>query len=201
MLIGPGMPFEPPPPFDEFFEPIALSRLGFHEDAGLRTLSGDAPTRQERQSRVILWVLAIPALVSLVAAAYAIFFLAPPSARLVVGGAFALVGGIIAGVLWLGRHSGRWYLIPGGVAIVRSSGGARSRLRVVTRADAAAILRYVSTGKTTVLMLTLLQPDCKPLAASLSDRQAIAFLAGWQSCRPPPTRAQLFTLLVAGGRQ
>lgn len=190
VVLGPHMPFEPPPPFDEFFEPIRLLGGTGGRDPRLVTLSGEKPTRDERLARIglpVLYCLALVAAAALLVSALQTRSLREPG-KVLTG----LMG--TAAILWaalaLGRLGRRWYLVPGGVAIVRRIGTPRARILVCTPRDTAASLRYVSTGKTTALLLELWRAE-RHWKRVVSEREAISFLAAWRSGLAPPAMAQL----------
>ncbi|MFN0137202.1 MAG: hypothetical protein ACKVS9_13925 [Phycisphaerae bacterium] len=197
-LVG-KLPFEVPPAFHEFFEPIELKLVRFASqlaDDPMQMLSGEAPTRQERFARVGGYII--------VATLAAIFL--PIAITLLVGGQYrvlATIFGALAAnfalivlILWLARFAGRWYLIPRGVVIRRSFGLARRRTIVRDRRDTIAMLRYVHTGKSHHLNLDLWSPAGRRWSRPVSEREAISFLAAWQSRREPPTREQLQELTI-----
>lgn len=198
ILVG-NLPFEVPPSFDEFFEPIEFKFVRFASELRrdpMKMLSGEAPTRQERFVRVIGWLVAL-----VVGAA-----LLPIAITLVAGGQYrvlAMIFGIFAAniaiivlIFWLMRLAGRWYIVPRGVVIRRSFGLRRRRLVVRDRRDTIAMFRYVSTGKSRHLILELWSPAGRRWSRPVSEREAISFLAAWQSRREPPTREQLQELTV-----
>ncbi len=202
VLIGPRMRFETPPPFHEFFEPIELTQIVLGDNPGLKALSGDAPTREERQSRVLLWILGPFGAIFAGFMLFIIFF-GPiaPTGRLVLLGTFTFAGFMIFVASWLLRLRGHWFLIPGGVAIVTRYGKARERLRVYTRHDAVPVLRYVNSGKATIRTLALLTSDGRRPSMHITERQAIALLAAWQSDHATPSRAELFDVLLGAEYQ
>ena len=188
-LIGPGMSFDNPPPFGEFFEPIEIARgLGDNSDE-LKTLSGPTPTRQERISQVFIWILWLAGLVLIIGMIVAFFRGLPTRAVLGLAGAGVLFALIMMLVVVIHRLAGRWYLLPGGIAIVRRPArrGQAPRVTVLSRAETCLALRYVSNGKTVTLKLELWTPLAKRLERPVSEREAISVLAAWQSPhRPPP---------------
>jgi hypothetical protein len=193
VLIGPGMRFENPEPFNELFEPIEIARPLGDETERLKTLSGAAPTRQER----ITWFLAIFGWVAgvalIVLMILALFRGLPIRIAAVFGGAFALVICTLGLVVTLQRLGGRWYLVPGGLAIVRRPirRGQPARVTVLSRADAGLTYRYVSSGKTTILVLELWTHLGKRFRRSVSEREAMSVLAAWQSSQAPPPDERL----------
>lgn len=191
VLIADRVPFDNPPPFAEFFEPIPLGSW----DRRLKTLSGEAPTRQERGNRIALWIVGVIVAVLLVPLALAIIRHGWHLASVLMLGNIVLAAAVIALVVALRNLAGRWYLLPGAVAIVRRWKQGPDRLLLLTPRDAWATIRYVSTGKTVVLVVELRPPTGRRLHTTVSEREAISFLAAWQSPHPPPTRAQLAELL------
>ncbi len=190
-LIGPGMHFQPPPPFVEVFEPI---QLGTNDDQ-LKVLSGDAPTIQEKRRWIVVVVLVVTALVCVVP--FAVMLMRGAAGRAVQ--LFSLFAGLL--VLTFGlvlaaqRIFQRWYLLPSAVAVVRPYGSEERRLVLFTRTDAYALLRYVHTGKTTVLVLELRSLDGRRCRRPVSEREAMSFLAAWQSPLSPPPLEQIRALL------
>lgn len=193
-LVGPHTVAHVPPPFDDAFEPIELGV----SDPQLRTLSGEAETRHERQSA---WVLRILAVVGVIAGAWLlIYWLRGGSTR---------VAGLIVGVALftalliplaraLSRIGGHWYLLPGAAAIVRPRRKRPAdRLLLCTRLDSFASIRLVSTGKSTFILLELVRNDGRRFRRPVSDREALSFLAAWQSPLPPPSPERLTELAGA----
>jgi hypothetical protein len=189
-VVSPRLGIEAPAPFVEFFEPIELGA----GDAQLKTLSGDAPTRQERVHRWLLLVLA----------AAGLGVLGPFFVVLLFGGAYRIVmtivlllaanGAIIFVAAALTSVLETWFLLPGAVAVRRNRGRPQDRLTLLTRYDTFALLRHVAAGKAVILALELWSADGRKRRRAVSDREAISFLAAWQSPLPPPTREQLAEL-------
>jgi len=196
VFISTGVKLDPPPPFDEFFEPIPFE-LAFGGDLEnrLRDLSGQKPTREERMRPVGMFIVGLVALLTCGGLAFAMF--QSHSIRIVfIVLAMVLLNGLILAIIFaLLRLRGKWHLIPGGVAIVRRYARPMRRLTLLTPRDAVATLRYVSTGKTVILTLTLWTYDGKRYAAGVSQRQALGFLAAWQSSHPPPSERQVREVL------
>lgn len=196
VFISTGVKLDPPPPFDEFFEPIPFE-VDF--DGGLTTrlrdLSGQKPTREERMRPIGVFVVACIVLAACGGLAFAMF--QTHSIRILFGvlAMVAIQGLIVALIVALLRLRGKWHLVPGGVAIVRRYARPMRRLTLLTPRDATASLRYVSTGKTVILTLTLWTRDGQRYSTGVSQRQALAFLATWQSTHPPPTERQLREVL------
>lgn len=188
-IVAPGLSFETPPAFTEFFEPIQFG-VGAEE---LKTLSGAAPTRNERQLRVIAWILGVVGVIAVTA--LLVSWLATGSARIVgiIGGMIAFTIVLIMLVVSLQRLFGSWFLLPSAVAIARYF-PKPTKLSIFSRRETLAMIRLVSNGKTVMLMLELILPTGKRRATSVSDREAISFLAAWQSPHDPPTREQLSEL-------
>lgn len=190
-IIGPGMHFEVPPAFSEHFEPIQLG-VG---DAQLKTLSGAAPTRQERYAGVTLAF--VGALVALVLTMMLLPTIRTGNPRLIGVPLFAVatIGLTLAIVFGLRRLAGTWYLLPGAVAVVRAYGPRAERLALRTRLDSCLVVRYVRAGKTVVLCAELLNERGRLLRMRVSEREALSLLAAWQSARPPPAPEQLQELV------
>lgn len=197
-LIGPDVTVEAPSPFVEMFEPIEITG-GVGEDAErLLVLSGEAPTRPERR----LWVLKLFAIV-IGLGMFGILVLAfmggvPIRAIPPIGAAIGVASLAITIALFAQSRSGRWFLVPCGIAIVRRPvrRGQPGRITVLSRWDTCAALRYVSTGKTVVLMLELWTHAGKTLRRSVSEREAAAVLAAWQSPLTPPSDEKLMELVT-----
>lgn len=192
IVLGPGLGFEPPPPFVEAFEPIQLGA----DDPQLQTLAGPGLTRQERQTRVIFWILGI--LGAGIYVTFLLMWLRGGSAWPALG--LGLTGAMVAVTIGLARSlmklGGHWYLLPGSVAVVRRRGRPQDRLILRTRFDTVAVLRMVFTGNVLVLTLELWGHESRKMSRSVSDREAISFLAAWQSPLPPPPRERLDELVA-----
>ena len=192
-LIGPGMSFETPQPFAEFFEPIEIATgLGYNSDQ-LKTLSGAALTKEERAARIFTWFLRLLGLVLVGGLIVAYFRGLPWKVLTVFGGVVGLVALVLTLVFVLNRFTGRWYLLPSGIAIVRRPArrGNAARVTVLSRADTCLVFRYVSTGKTVMLKIELWTPLGKRLHRPLSEREAMSVLAAWQSPHMPPPDERL----------
>ncbi|MBL8877722.1 MAG: hypothetical protein JNG88_01280 [Phycisphaerales bacterium] len=194
-IIGPRMGFEIPPPFREFFEPI---EFGVSDDQW-NVLSGDAPTKQERITRVALWIFAILGIIALVP--MVIVLMGSPLAftriGLPMGGMLIGVAIFTVAIVWATKLSmGRWFLLPGAVAIVPHSRRSGPRVVLLTRHEHVAVIRWVSNGKSSTLMLEFWNNGKKRYHRPVSDRTAISFLAAWQSPLPPPTPEQVRELAV-----
>ncbi len=193
-ILGPGMSFDVPPPFSEMFEPIEIGRGLGYERERLKVLSGEAPTRQEKLGRIGMVIGGV------VAVAMGAFLLVSTwggirvEGVLGIGGFLAVIAIVIALVVALQRRSGRWFLIPSGIAVVRRPPrpGHPPRVTVLSREDTTAVFRWVSTGKTTVLYLELWTHAGKRFRRPVSEREAISVLAAWQSRQsaPPDERLQ-----------
>ncbi|MEP0845215.1 MAG: hypothetical protein HRF50_00180 [Phycisphaerae bacterium] len=190
-IIGPGIHFDVPPPFSEHFEPIQLGAA----DAQLKTLSGAAPTRQERYAGVSLALAG--AIVALVLTMMLLPTIRTGNLRLIGAPLFAVatIGLTLAIVFGLRRLAGTWYLLPGAVAVVRAFGPRAERLALRTRLDSCLVLRYDRAGKTVGLYAELLSERARILRTRVSEREALSLLAAWQSARPPPAPQQLQELV------
>ncbi|GMU81212.1 MAG: hypothetical protein AMXMBFR47_10830 [Planctomycetota bacterium] len=195
-LLGPRLPFQPPSPFGEHFEPIEIGRGLLDDRARLEVLSGAAPTRQEW---IVRRVLKPAGVVGLVAVAVALFHyqFRPPRQIVFVALGAALAFAIPFGVVALTRSLGnRWFLLPGAIAIIRRPPrrGLPARVTVLTRSDTVLALRWVHTGKTSVLVLELWTHLGRVYRTSVSEREAMSALAAWQSPLTPPPEEQLSDL-------
>lgn len=186
VLLGPRLGFAAPPPFAETFEPVELGA----NDPQLQTLSGPAPTREERIQRYIfagLGVLAIAAVWPLTLGVLKL------GALRVLGG-LGMFGALLALVLlfvwWVLSLNGQWLLVPGGVAILRRRRG-RPQIELCTRGDTVANIRLVSNGKTVMTVIELLRRDGRRFRRPVRDREGLAFLAAWQCTQPTPPLQQI----------
>lgn len=191
VLIHHTTSVEAPPPFEHFFEPIELGA----NERQMRTLSGEADTREERISRwgVAVGLLLVPALV--IPLLMLLFQRGLVRQMLIVILVLAGVAGFIVVAVNLRNFFERWFLVPGGVVIWRRSNDPQRRVRLLRRADYVAVIRVVQAGQVPVRMLELMTPDGKFHRRSVSDRDAASFLAAWQSSHPPPTHEQLVQAL------
>lgn len=195
VLVGPGMSFEIPPPFVEMFEPIEIAGLESNRDR-LKILSGSAPTRQERFGGLAGFIIGA---LGIGVAGFLVFamFNLPPAIPATAGTTLLLTGVIVALAVLLQRRGGRWFLVPGGLAILRRPvrAGQPPRITVFSRPDSCLVYRYVHTGKTVMLVLELWTHAEKVLRRPVSEREAISILAAWQSPHPPPPDQRLEELL------
>lgn len=197
VLIGPSVKFEVPPPFSEMFEPIEIS-TGLSDDRErLKTISGEAPTREERWQRVGKWIAVFFGFLGVLMLWVAYLHGMPKKAVMILvpmmAGIFLLTFGIIS----LVRLSGRWFLIPGGIAMVRRPirRGQPPRVTVLSRRDSCLVLRYVHAGKVTVLTAELLTHSRKTVSRALSEREAVSLVATWQGEATPPDDSKLMELV------
>lgn len=181
VFIGRRMSFETPPPFTDAFEPIELGA----GDPQLKTLSGDAPTKEERANRWIFGILGVFGALTIIWVVIAVFRKFPPLIIPIILGPMALVVCIIFLVSVLEKMTAKWYLVPGGVVIVKSGAG-RDRMAFFTRLDSCAVVRMISTGKSAMRALEVWSATQKLRRRRVSEREALAFLAAWQSPLPPP---------------
>lgn len=191
VLIGPRTKFDVPPPFEHLFEPIELGS----DDDRLKTLSGAAPTRQERIKHAAIWTLATIGFLFLAAIVAGLWFGLSRFVATFLLGVLIFVAVLLLLVRHLAGFVRTWYLMPGSVAIVRRLRRGRSRITILTRFNACGMLRYVYTGKVVMLMLELISLDGRREAIPVSDREASSFLAAWRSPHPPPEREQLSEFL------
>ncbi|MGE0480197.1 MAG: hypothetical protein AB7Q17_06960 [Phycisphaerae bacterium] len=192
-FIGRGVRIEPPPPFTDPFEPI---EFGSGDDQ-FDVLSGPTPTREERVARFAKWIIGI--IGAAVVVSLGVGWLVGGDDRIAAAmlfGALAIAA-VVTVVALLGGLGGKWFLLPGAIAVVRARGEPRARLQLYTRRDSCAVLRYVSTGKTVVLMLELWSTRGRPARRAVTEREAMAFLAAWQSPLPPPERDRLADIMAA----
>lgn len=194
-LLGSGIAFDAPPPFPEFFEPIEIAGRLFVERERLKTLSGTAPTRQEKGGRIALIIVGVAALAiaGFFLLTYLFGLLAPRVIVILLAGNAIIAGAIAAVMLIVLGRAARWFLVPGAIAIVRrpSRRGQPARVTVIPRSAACLVFRYVSTGKTVVLHAELWTHADRVVRRAVSDREAISILAAWQSPQTPPTDEQL----------
>lgn len=197
VLIGPRMGFDDPAPFDEMFEPILFRGvLGDLGDQQLQIVSGGHRTRQDMLLRIGWTIGGVALFLAALGAAYGWWRGAGRQVALVgtmiLGSlAFAVMLGMILDYL-----RGRWFIVPGGVVIVSNRRDARTRISLRTPRDTAAMLRYVSNGKSTILTLELWSAEGRRWHRAVSEREAVAFLAAWQSNQEPPTLDELAELNV-----
>jgi hypothetical protein len=192
-LVGPGMPFDNPPPFAEFFEPVEIARGFGSETEQLKTISGEKLTREERIGRIVS-LLAWPAGIALIVLLLVAYFRGMPArAAIFLAGMAMLITVVMVLVVRLQRLGGRWYLLPGGLAVVRRPvrRGQSPRVTVLSRNDTCLAFRLVSNGKTVMRIMELWTPLRKRLHRSVSEREAISVLAAWQSPQKPPPDERL----------
>ncbi len=113
-------------------------------------------------------------------------------------GVLLLIGSVVFGVQVLSQLGGKWFLLPGAVAIVRARGRPSERLVLCTRRDSCVAIRYIRSGKTTVLVAEVWLADGRSRRRAVSEREALSLLAAWQSPLPPPARERLGELVGLG---
>ncbi len=197
VLIGSGLSFDTPPPFVERFEPVPLADFLGETSEQLKVLSGPAATREERIRRYILIAVGVLAVVGAAALLAGHLRGLPPALIPVTIGMAVLIAVIINLALALQRFWGRWFLVPAGIAIVGGLHHKRGQVTLLTRWNSYAYLRLVHTGKTVLLMLEVVARSGRRYRRNVSEREALGFLAAWQSPQPPPLVGQLQEL--AGG--
>lgn len=191
VVLGPGMSFDPPPPFLEFFEPIQLGT----NDPQMVTLSGAKPTRQETAMKVLIALGVLAAIGGLIPLLIALLRGQIRAVSIIVIATAAILVLIAALIYVIQRVAARWFLLPAAVAI-RSRIRPKDPLVLLTPLEAAAILRWVSNGKTSMLMLELWRADGKSWRRAVSEREAMSFLAAWRSDEIAPPAEQLEELLT-----
>lgn len=192
VIIGPGMSFEPPPPFMEFFEPIQLGT----NDPQLLTLSGSKPTRQESVMKILIVLGLLGALAGLIPLLIAFLRGQTRVVSIIVLAVGATTVFMCVLIYVIQRIAGKWYLLPAAVA-VRTRAAKGNPLILLTPLDCAATLRWVSNGKSSMLMLELWREDCKCWRRAVSEREAISFLAAWRSDETAPPIEKLIEVLAS----
>ncbi len=185
-----------PPPFSEFFEPIELEGAG-SSTRRLKMLSGEKSTSEERAFTILVALIAVGFLFAAAAGLLAVMHgmlnaLVAPTIFMIL-----LILALVFGIQWIRTLGGRWFIVPGGIAMFRRPPrrGAPRRITVLSRANATPALRYVSTGKATVLMLELWTGPKRGPRRAVSVREAMSVLAAWRSPLKPPDDSQLEELL------
>lgn len=172
------------PRFDRRFEPVEIGS----NDPQLRTLAGKTGQKRNALDPKIL----VGAL-SIVAFLLGAFFVRGIGIRIaaIAGGVLALVFAIVFAIIYLQKSIGSWYLVPGGVAIVRRMKKGADRLVLCTRYDSWSLLRWIHTGKSSYLVLEIRDATGKRYQTGISTADAGSFLGAWQCPHPPPSREQL----------
>lgn len=198
VVIGPGTGIEAPSAFAERFEPVLLTGGMDDRSEQLMLLAGSKTTREDRARRVLAVVVTLMAVVLTAGFVIGLLHGMALSALALIGVWVFLMLAVGSLVIWIRRLGGRWFVVPGGVAIIGGPGRHRDELRLFTRHDAAVLLRMIRTGKTHTLSLELVTRGARARRRPVSQREALAFLAAWQSTQPPPTPEQLQELLSNG---
>lgn len=188
ILLGPALPFEPPPPFAEWFEPVEVGAGTGSDVEALKTISGVKQTREERQRRLanLLAVIAIGA--GLVLLAFSFSPRMPRIAPLLLLGLTSFVALVVFLAVKAQTWRGRWFVVPGGLAVVRRPArrGGPMRITVLSRADSCLAFRYVSTGKTTILFAEVWTHAGRIVRRAVTSREAMSLIAAWSSPHAPP---------------
>lgn len=200
VIIGSGVRFDIPQPFDEFFEAIEIARATTGNDERLKTISGEAPTRQERVLEVFKWIGYSIGILAVVGLMIGFFFGFPFRAFLSIGLSGLAIGVTFLLVALLVRLRDRFFLVPGGVAVVRRAArrGRPPRITVFSRTDSCLVYRIVSTGKSSVLCFELWTHLGRVVRRAVSEREAISLLAVWQSAQAPLEDDRLEAMLCVG---
>jgi hypothetical protein len=199
VLIHSALKLTPPPAFDEMFEPIPLDGSTGDDAPQMLAITGVNRTREERMQRVglvLIGVLLLCALVPLLT-----FAIVGRATRplLVFFGLLAGIAGLVFCVKFVQGLGRRWYVVPGGTAIVSRGVRDAERVEIRTRSDTVATLRLVSNGKATFRVLELFTADGRRLRQVISERESIAFLAGWASRQTPPSAEMLAEVVAPEG--
>lgn len=187
-FVGTSVKIDIPPPFSKRFEPVELGS----GDTQLGTLSG-----KPRKRRVSGTTQAVIFFVLLAAFTIGMMFLRGRVFRvaLLIAGIFAATSILVALIIMLQRSAGAWYLVPGGVAITRRFQKGAKRLVVLTRYDSWVVMRWISNGKTSVLMLEIFGTDGTRFRKGINYPDAESFFGAWQCPHPPPSREMLAELV------
>lgn len=187
VLIGPGVSFEIPAAFDEFFEAIEVATPAMYKDDRLKTMSGEAATKEERIGRVMVAIAAFVVVALVAGLIIGYFFGIPFMAYKAIGISMIVMFGVVLLVTHLIRLRARVYLVPGGLAVVRRPArkGMPPRITVFSRDDSCLVFRLVSTGKTVVMMMELWTPAGGKVARAVSQREAMSAVAVWKSAQAP----------------
>lgn len=187
VLLGPGVKFEIPPAFDEFFEAIEIATPFWERDGRLKTISGEAPTREERVGAVFKVIGIVIAVLLGLGFVLGFFLGFPFRAYRIIG--LTLLGwtALVFLIVQLVRIRAHVYLVPGGLAVVRRPPrkGRPPRITVFSRDDSCMVFRLVSTGKTVVMMLELWTHAGRTVGRAVSQREAMSAVAVWKSGQKP----------------
>lgn len=196
VLLGPSVNVQNAPPFAELFEPIEFSAGLGDASEQIRTVAGEAPRRTDWSATLVV-LFAATGILALALLALPLLRVMPPAAFGFLAAVGALVGLIIAGALLAQRRGGRWFLVPGAIAVVRPPArrGQPARVTVLARRDSCLVYRLVSNGKTTTLFVELWTHAGQTFRRPVSSREAAAILAAWQSPHPPPPDERLQELV------
>lgn len=197
VLIGPGVKLDLPDAFDEFFEAIEICNAFSTGDQRLKNISGETPTRQERFGRVIKHVGLV--VLAVMAAGLAFLFRHGIPSKLVVAGGVSIfiIGLTLFSIHLLTRRRARFFLVPGGIAVVRHRirRGQPPRITIFSRNDTCLAFRLVSTGKTVILVMELWTHLGRVVRRAITEREAISVIAVWRGTQEPLEDDRLLELV------
>jgi|GEM_PF-3168588 len=187
ILIGPGIQFDIPDAFDEFFEAIEISSLNMRPDERLKSLSGEKPTREERFSRYGKIILIVMGILFACGGVVGYFIGIPWRIVKILGIVIVAIPAFVLLVLQFVRLRSRVYLVPGGVAVVRRPPrkGRPPRITVFSRRDTVLTFRLVSNGKTVTRLMELWTPAGGTVRRGVSQREAMSAVAVWMGDQAP----------------
>lgn len=187
---------DPPPPFCQAFEAIELGT----SDPQLKTLTSEAPTREEKGRLVGLWIGAFAATAVLFLVSGLLWYRPGVLTRagaplaLVIGGNALLVGAILL-IIHYAKSRRRWFLVPGGVVLRVMHRGRPAELRLRTPDECVAFLNLVRTKNGSYRNIALWS-QAGAETSMCSEREQRAFIAAWLSPVPPPPLSQLEAMLA-----
>lgn len=197
-ILGGSAAIDVPAPFTEPFDPIELNPPTGGNRARLKPLSGEKPTRQERDRWFPVALFGGAALVMAAIGGREIWRDPSPANFAVAGGMLLALAIITAVVFATDRLRGKWYLVPGAIAIVRRPArrGQAARVTVLSRADSCLVFHRVRAQVTdpSQLAIEVWTRDGKSRGHPVTERETISVLAAWQSPLTPPPDERLRAL-------
>jgi hypothetical protein len=187
VFIGRRVKLELADPYNEFFEPIKICRTLPYSDTRLKTITGDAPMEDER-AQAIFQAIAIGFPFTIAFLWIGGFFLGLSQELINFAGFITtVVAMVFYFAVFLGPGLGRYYLVPGGIVIVRRSiwPWRPPKINMFSRHDTCVAFRVIIIGGLITFGIDLWTHDGKFARHCIRERDAVSIIAVWQGTQEP----------------
>jgi hypothetical protein len=200
-LMGPKAEVPIPPPIQVPFEPQELVESNGALLEIVLSGSGESLESLVPRNRVALWqrlkiYLGVPLMVFAWVAGLFFHILSQGSRLSTAAAPIFVTLAIVGAALFVRAMGGRWFLVPGGVALRRSPLRPRG-VMLFTRENAFLVIRVVHVsgrGTNWSLWNATVHSRARTAKRRLTRTECIALLAGWLSPVQPPTPKQMVDL-------